>query len=281
MATAAAMAIVATGTMMAVTRDWGSRSSPRMEAVSEMVLRRAEIPPAGDTTAPETVAARAPAPASPAPESRQRALEAEVAQLESAPVTAGTVVRVQEKALESRSMLDSGSRTEASRLADVGVPAPPPSRAARQGVAAGAQRTLARGGNMISGAVSVTGCYELDSRGEGDVRAPLLPGVVRLTESADVAAGAAAAARPLEQAFAAPSPLVIPPATDSGQPGWTLTPNDSVSVRLAVSDQSVLVTFPTPASNPRLGRVAASTRTGISEWTGTVLVRQVPCREPK
>lgn len=281
-AAAAAMAIVATGTTMAVTRDWGSRSSPRMEAVSELVLPPTEVPAVVnvDTTAPESVAERAPAPASPSPERGQRALEAEAAQLKSAPVTTGIVTSVQEEALESRPALDARSRSEASRMADLGVAAPPPSPAAREQVAAGAPRLLARSGNAISSGVSVTGCYELELRGEGDVKAPRLPGVVRLMESVDVVADAAAVAQPQAQAFAAQSPLVIPSATDSAQPGWMLSPNDSISVRLSVGDQSVLVTFPSPASNPRLGRVAASTRTGTPEWTGSVLVRQVPCREP-
>jgi hypothetical protein len=280
-AAAAAMVIVATGTMMAVTRDWGSHSSPRIEALSEMMLPPAEAPAAVsvDTAAPGAAAGRSPVPASPAPESGERALKAETAELESAPVTTGAVVRVQEDAVESRPVADPGSRAEASRMADPGAAAPP-SPAGRQRGAVVGQRMLARSGNVISSAVSVTGCYELDSRGEGDARAPRLPGVVRLTESAQVVADAAAAAQPQAQAFATQSPLVIPPAADTSQPGWTLLPDDSVSVRLAVGDQSVLVTFPSPAPNPRLGRVAATTRPGISEWTGPVVVRQVPCREP-
>ncbi len=281
-AAAAAMAIVATGTMMAVTRDWGSHNSPRMEALSEMMMPPAEAPAAVavDSAAPGAAAGRSPVPASPAPESGERALKAETAELESTPVTTGTVVRVQEDAIESRPVAVAGSRAEASRMVDLGAAAPPPSPADRQRGAAGAERLLARSGNVISSAVSVTGCYELDSRGEGDASAPRLPGVVRLTESAQVVADAAAAAQPQAQAFAAQSPLVIPAAADTSQPGWTLLPNDSISVRLAVGDQSVLVTFPSPASNPRLGRVVATTRTGISEWTGSVLVRQVPCRVP-
>jgi hypothetical protein len=277
-AAAAAIAIVATGTMMAVTRDWGSRSSPRMEAVSEMVLPQAEVRPADDSAPPEAAAARAPAPDSAPPPIPRRALESEVAQLKSAAATTATEVRVQQEAVESRRMLDSGSRAEASGLADLRVAAPPPSSpAVRQRVVAGAERPRARSGSVISNAVSVTGCYEFDSRGEGGARAPLLPGVVRLTDSAEVVADVAAAAQPQERAFAASSPMVVPPATDSGQPGWTLTDSDSISVRLAVRDQLVLVTFPSPAANPRLGRVAASAPTGSSEWTGTVLVRQVPC----
>lgn len=278
-AAAAAITIVATGTTMAVTRDWGSRSSPRMEAVSEIILPQAEVRSADDSVEPDAVAARDLAPDIAPPSTPLRALEPEVAQLKSASATTATEVSVQREALESRRMLDSGFRAEASVLADLSVAAPPPSPAVRQRVAGGAPMPLARSGNVTSNAVSVTGCYEFDSRGEGGTGAPLLPGVVRLTDSADVVAGVAGAAQLQERAFAASSPLVIPQATDSRQPGWTLTDSDSISVRLAVGDQSVLVTFPSPAMNPRLGRVAASGPTRSTDWTGTVLVRLVPCGE--
>lgn len=288
-AAAAAITIVATGTMMAVTRDWGSRSSTRMEAVSEMVLPPAEVRPADDSAASEAAAATAPVPdiaaplrsdvttRDPAEAIRQRAPEPEVAQPTSAPATTATEVSVHKEALETRRMPDSGSRAEASRLADLNVVVPPPSVGVRQRVITGAPMPLARSGNVISNAVSVTGCYEFDYRSEGGTTAPLLPGLVQLTDSADVVADIAAAAQPQERAFAASSPLVVPPATDPEQSGWMLTDSDSISVRLAVRDQSVLVIFPSPATNPRLGRVAASTPTGSSDWTGTVLVRQVPC----
>lgn len=282
LAAAAAITIVATGTMMAITRDWGSHSSQRMEAVSEMVLPSTEVRRTVDSAAPQAAAAMAPAPDSGPPAPRP-ALEREGTQLKSATATTAAELVVQPEALESRRALDSGSRTEASRLADLSVAAPPPSSPSvrqRAGGVVGAQIPLARSGSVTSNAVSVTGCYAFDPQGEGGARAPLLPGLVRLTDSAEVVADVAAAPQRKERAFAAASLLTVPPATGSRQPGWTLTDSDSISVRLAVGDQSVLVIFPSPAANPRLGRVIASAPAGSSEWTGTVLVRQVPCEGP-
>ena len=306
---AAAMAIVAVGTTWAVTRNWATHQAVQSEAAAPVELRaddsmlRVVVPEsvsaASNTAAADQVSLPMPAQARPIEDGRasgivggaasrsertatpqstvpaaetRQSVERRIELLEERRAAAGGVAKAEPAARERTTSLRQAGADSARFL-----PAAPPAPAAREPLRAMADAQIVSGRILAATARDLAGCYALELGQSTTADAPRLPSMVQLAESRDEAANAVTPP-PAAQGFSPGARLLlVPPAADSAQLGWRITPHDSVSVRMEADGRVVRLTFPAAASTLRFGVAETGELPGVSGWRAAVTVRRVPC----
>lgn len=330
---AAAMAIVAVGTTMFVTRDWERAVPSAHESAAPMILRVPDSAARPDSSmiitsmdpesdVPVSVPRPAPArlmdsarPSLSAPREIRTAEDRQAGQASAArrrendmtpapPVSppAGRVADAgfqDAAAAKVRTEVAGGSARERTvvmpdSIARAGRPlasnrvlatpqtesraaeAAPDQREAERGRAPRMQPPIFGAQTLVATATDLAGCYTLSVPRPPDSTMLQLPGMVEL---APVRREPAEPKREqLSQGFAGRErPLLVPPADDTARNGWHLAAHDSVAVRLTTDGRSVLLTFPTRVSEPRMGYATATAPVGMPPWGGLVIVRRIAC----
>lgn len=310
---AAAMAIVAVGATMVVTRDWQNVTPTAAESTAPMILgagdsamtaspapepaKAAQPPSAIGEVEPDRHAAAQRTPDEVAVEATREARKVTADNLATVAVPASPESTRRRLAAEATLGTDTAAAKAEQRVAAGGAASGAAGAArARDSVApfdarrladvapAAPARTEAREramraparGRIPPALLQLAGCYTLDVRHAPDAKALGLPGVIRLAAAERETSVAAQAPPP--RAFAPAQVPFVPPAADTGAIGWRLAADDTtIAVRLTSNGRTVHLEFPVPAPEPRVGQASVMHLPGNPVQVAPVVVQRVGC----